>query len=454
MKSILVVDDEPKIVKLIASMLEEDGYTVTRSENIEEAQKHLKSEIFDLIVTDVRLPDGSGIELLKHARSAFPQTQVIVITAYGTVNQAVEAMRLGAFDYLQKPFEMSALTRLVNRAFDEASLKQELEVLRSEAHHHRSHRKLDGKSKAIEEVRELIEKVAPLPITVLLQGESGTGKELVAEEIHRRSHSSSKSMIRVNCLAIPSELIESEFFGHVKGAFTGATESHKGWFEMAHGSTLFLDEIAGIPMSLQGKLLRALEDRKINRVGSGREIPVDVRLVAATNVDLLELVEAGTFRRDLYYRLNVFPIVIPPLRDRKDDIPELVRALLVDISRRIGKSPPAVDDELLALLANYDWPGNVRELRNILERAFVLAGSGSLEVGHLPSEIVNGNRQECASEETCFSSEVEQFQRQLILSALDAENGIKKKASERLGLSPRALSYYLSKLGIQNGDSE
>ncbi len=450
MKSILVVDDEPKITKLIGSMLEEEGYSVSRCESLEQAKRHLKAEIFDLIISDVRLPDGSGIELLKHARGAFPQTQVLMITAYGTVNQAVEAMRLGAFDYLQKPFEMSALARLVHRALEEANLKQELEVLRSEAQHHRPHRRLDGQSDAIEQVRGLVDKVAPLPITVLLQGESGTGKELAAEEVHRRSLRSSKSMVRVNCLAIPRELIESELFGHVKGAFTGATESHKGWFELAHGSTLFLDEIAGIPLSLQGKLLRALEDQKVNRVGSGREIPVDLRLVAATNVNLLELVEAGTFRQDLYYRLNVFPIVIPPLRKRMEDIPALVESLLTDISRRLGKTTPAVDDDMLELLGSYDWPGNVRELRNILERASVLAGGGRLEAKYLPTEIVDSSRRDCVAVETCFASEVEHFQRQMILSALVAEGGVKKKAAKRLGLSPRALSYYLSKLGISD----
>ena len=299
MSSILVIDDEPKIVKLIAAMLDEEGYHVARCESLEQARRHLEAEIFELIISDVRLPDGSGIELLKHARNAFPQTQVIMITAFGTVNQAVEAMQLGAFDYLQKPFEMSELARLVHRALDKASLKQELEVLRSEACRRRSHRRLDGESEAIQQVRSLIEKVAPLPITVLLQGESGTGKELVAEEIHRRSPRNSKSMVRVNCLDMPAELIESELFGHVKGAFTGATESRKGCFELAHGSTLFLDEIAGIPASLQGKLLRALEDRRIKRVGGTREIPVDLRLLAATNVDLLELIEAGTFRQEV-----------------------------------------------------------------------------------------------------------------------------------------------------------
>ncbi len=453
MKSILVVDDEPKIAKLIGSMLQAEGYVVCKCESLEQAERQLGAEIFDLIVSDVRLPDGSGIDLLEHARSAFPQTQMIMITAYGTVSQAVEAMRLGAFDYLQKPFEMRALARLVSRALEEASLKQELEVLRTEARHHRPDRRLDGRSDAIEQVRTLIEKVAPLPITVLLQGESGTGKELVADEIHRRGIGRSKPMIRVNCLAIPTELIESELFGHVKGAFTGATDSRKGWFELAHGSTLFLDEIADIPMPLQGKLLRALEEHKINRVGSSREIPIDIRLVTATNVDLRARVDAGTFRSDLYYRLNVFPILIPPLRERREDIPALVHSLLGDISKRIGRSPPKVDDDVLELLGSYDWPGNVRELRNILERASVLSDGGRLESRHLPAEVIDGSRRDRIAGETCFSTEVESFQRQMITSALKAESGVKWKAAQRLGLSPRALSYYLSKLDIHDGDS-
>ncbi|MBN2495485.1 MAG: sigma-54-dependent Fis family transcriptional regulator [Deltaproteobacteria bacterium] len=445
MRRILVVDDEPKILRLIGDMLEEAGYSVERATNGERARELLDSEIFDLLISDVRLPDSGGVALLEHARKVLPRIQVVLITAYGTVTEGVQAMKLGAFDYILKPFEMDALRCLVERALGEIDLREELDVLKADVRRRRGERRIAGSTGAMRGVLELVEKVAPTPSTVLILGESGTGKELVAETIHRLGPSSARPLVRVNCLAIPSELMESELFGHVKGAFTSASESRKGLFEIANGGTLFLDEVADLPLNLQGKLLRALEDHRICRVGSGKEIPVSVRVLAASNVDLKARVDDGRFRDDLYYRLNVFPIHVLPLRERQADIPELVDCLLDEIALRLGRARPPIDTEAVDALRAYRWPGNVRELRNILERACVLAGSGPIASCHLPAELFE---RPGGASRGCLAEQVDAFRQQVLLDALRSSAWIKKEAAERLGISPRALSHYIGKYGL------
>ncbi len=447
MRRILVVDDEPKILKLIRNRLEEAGHRIEICGDVTSARALLADEIFDLLITDVRLPDASGVDLLEYARQAVPGIQVILITAYGTVSEGVSAMKLGAFDYLLKPFEMEALHHLAERALGHTDLREELQVLKADVRRRRGSRELVGDSPAMQRVKELIARVAPTPSTVLIQGESGTGKELAAETIHRLSPKSGRPLVRVNCLAIQAELMESELFGHVKGAFTGATSSHKGLFELADGGSLLLDEVADLPLELQGKLLRALEERSICRVGSGKEIPVELRLIAATNVDLAARVAAGRFREDLYYRLCVFPIDLPPLRERAVDIPPLAQCLLGEIATRLGWEETRLNDEAAEALTTYRWPGNVRELRNILERASVLAGDSPIELQHLPTDLLGG-AENGAPGKSQLAEKVESYRRQLLLETLQQTAWVKKDAAERLGLSPRALSHYISKYDL------
>ena len=447
MRRILVVDDEPKILKLISARLSEEGYEVETAGDVASARARLEAEIFDLLVSDVRLPDGDGVDLLAHAREATPGIQAVLITAYGKVQDAVRAMRLGALDYVQKPFELDALVALVRRAADQSSLREEVRRLRSDAARRDGGRALTGDSEAMRQVLDLIARVAPTPSTVLIQGESGVGKELAAESVHRLSPRAKHPLVKVNCPAIPAELIESELFGHVRGAFTGAQESRKGWFELADGGTLFLDEIADIPHGLQAKLLRALEERRITRVGSRKEIQIDVRLVTATNVDLKARVTDGVFREDLYYRLNVFPVTLPPLRARRGDIPMLCEDLLAMIARRLGRRRPSIEPETVAALSGYAWPGNVRELRNVLERAVVLAGDGPLSADLLPAEIFErASRPESGDGD--FVARVDRFKEQLLSEALEASAWVKKDAAQRLGLSPRALSHYIQRYDL------
>ena len=450
MRRILLVDDEPKILRLVGEMLEEAGYSVERAGDGVAARSALDAGIFDLLITDVRLPDASGVELLRHAREVAAGIQVILITAYGTVAEGVEAMKLGAFDYILKPFEMDALGLLVERALSETALREQIRVLRADDRRRRGERKLIGNGAAMQRVRKLIQAVAATPSTVLLIGESGTGKELVAETIHRQSRAKGQ-LVRVNCPAIPTELIESELFGHVKGAFTGATETRKGLFELADRGTLFLDEVADLPLEMQVKLLRALEDQRITRVGSGREIGVQVRLIAATNVHIKERVDTGAFRGDLFYRLNVFPIELPLLRARTEDIGALSECLLEEIGVRLGRRPPRIAEQALNLLHSYSWPGNVRELRNLLERATVLAGDEIIDTRHLPDELFESGAK---SGQGSFVQRAEAFKAKLVLEALRRCGWVKKDAAASLGLSPRALSHYIRKYDLDRQRSQ
>ena len=448
MRRTLVVDDEPKILRLVSNLLRESGYSVETGADLATARGLLDAEMYDLLVSDIRLPDGSGVDLLDYARQVSPGTQAILITAHGTISEAVRAMKLGATDYIQKPFDMETLRVLVERALDSTGLREEIRRLRSDRDREGGDRALVGDGAALSAVKDLIRKVAPTPSTVLIRGESGSGKELAAEEIHRLGTTPKGPLVKVNCPAIPIELIESELFGHVRGAFTGAHESRKGWFELADGGTLFLDEVADIPPQLQVKLLRVLEENRIYRVGSRRPVVVNARLIAATNADLPQRVADGRLREELYYRLNVFPIIMPPLRERLDDLGALVDELLKRIAVRLGRPRPRYDPSLIEVLGNYTWPGNVRELRNVLERAMVLAGTDDIAVKYLPSEIRVDHLPD-REPEGDFGHRLESFKVRLLLDALQESGWVKQAAAERLGLSPRAMSHYLARYGLE-----
>jgi len=447
MKRLVVVDDETKLLRLIASLFEDHGWRVRTATRAEEAEQLLRAGSYDVLVTDVRLPRRSGIELLKLAHSIQPDLQVVVISAYGTVSGAVEAMRLGAFDYLLKPFELEGLLLIAERALEARRLLQENLYLREEKSSARPGHRLVADSPSMRAAVTLMDRVADTDTTVLLLGESGVGKELVAQRLHERSARSGGPFVRVNCPAIPRDLVESELFGHVRGAFTGAESARKGKFEIANGGTLFLDEIGDLPPDQQSKLLHVLESQQFSRVGSSREIEVDVRILAATNQDLEDKVRAGTFREDLFYRLNVFPVRIPPLRERSEDLPGLVDEMLARLGHRLGRPGLRLADGQLPVLQSYSWPGNVRELRNVLERAAVLSPGPEIGLVHLPAEI----RSPCPpGEAPCesLSDSVDRYKEQVLLSALRACNWQKSKAAARLGISARAMSHYVQRFDL------
>lgn len=455
MTRVLVVDDEAKLRRLIAELFREQGHDVETASCAEDAGALLHEEHFDLLITDVRLPRGSGIDLLREALAVQPELPVIVISAYGTVSGAVEAMRLGAFDYLLKPFEMEGLLLIARQALEARRLVRENAYLRARERGEQRGYGLVAESPPMRDVLSLIGRVAGGDTTVLITGESGVGKELVAETIHRESPRRGRALVRVNCPAIPRDLIESELFGHTRGAFTGASEARRGKFELADGGTLFLDEVGDLPPEQQGKLLHALEQCRINRVGSSREIAVDVRILAASNRDLERMVEQGTFRRDLYYRLAVFPVAVPPLRDRPADIPALVRALLVRLAGSLGRPSIQVAPQVMPCLRSYRWPGNVRELRNVLERAAVLAGEVTpIDLSHLPAEIAEERGLPApvpvgVEGAGTFGEGVDRYKVEALLSALRAHGWRKKEAAAQLGLTPRALSHYITRFDLE-----
>ncbi len=449
MSKILVVDDEPKSVKLLRLRLEEMGHRLHGASSVKEGTERLDGELFDLLITDVRLPDGSGIELVRRAKAMQPAVPSIVITAYGAIRDAVQAMQLGAAEYVQKPFELEAMALLVERVLESASIRAEHSYLLSEILEGEPEVTLVGRSAAMGRVRDLVDKVASTRSNVLLLGESGTGKELVARAIHVRSTARAQPLIRINCPGIPAQLFESELFGHMKGAFTGAGESRKGKFELAGKGNILLDEIAEIPPELQAKLLRVIEERSFTRIGGSAEVHVEARVIAATNRDLKAMVEAGSFRQDLYYRLNVFPIHLPPLHERKEDIPETALHLLCHVGSSCGLLATGIGDEAMAALQAYDWPGNTRELRNVLERGLVLAGGGSVELEHLPIELQHRGPTE-PRDAPSFHDRVEGYKQSLLLDALRETGWSKKDAASRLGLSQRAFSHYVNKYGLDD----
>ncbi len=451
MAHILVVDDEEKIRKILKIMLSLRGHSVDEASTGEEALEKIKSNLYDLIIADIKMPGISGMDLLKEINNLEYPSPVVFITAYATVESAVEAMKMGAIDYITKPFEEERLILTIERALGISKLISEKRQLQEELDSRVLPKDIVCESEAMKKVLNLARKVAKLSgTTVLIQGESGVGKEVVARYIHRLSPRSKKRFVAVNCAAIPSTLLEAELFGYEKGAFTGAYQRKKGIFELADGGTVFLDEIGDMPLEAQVKILRVLQDKKIQRIGGTEEIQVDVRIIVATNKNLEQLVKEGTFREDLFYRLNVFPIYVPPLRERKEDIIPLVKLFAERIT---GKhiEEPVLTPGAEKLLLNYPFPGNVRELANAVERAIILSGGEfPLTVEHLSFLTINKTKPKYSIELPPEGISLEELEKQLIKQALERTGGNKSAAARLLGLTRTKLRTRLKMLEEEN----
>ncbi|HLB25741.1 MAG TPA: sigma-54 dependent transcriptional regulator [Nitrospirota bacterium] len=455
-EKILVVDDEPGMRSLLSKVLIKGGYFVNAFEAGEEALQTLSEEEYDLAILDIEMPGMNGIELLKRIKQKDPSLSVVMITAYGSLQSAVEAMRQGAYDYLSKPFEMEEIKLVVEKALERERLIKENRELHRELEEQYRFTGIIGRSPKMEEVYELVSRVAGTNASVLIQGESGTGKELVARSIHYNSRRKGKPLVILNCAALAEGVLESELFGHEKGAFTGAIKKKAGRFELAHEGTLFLDEIGEIPVTTQLKLLRVLQEHEFERVGGEKTIKVDVRIIAATNKDLMAMVREGRFREDLYYRLNVVTINIPPLRERRDDVAELAQFFLKKFSAETGKHIAAIDPVAMEMLSRYDWPGNVRELENIIERAVVLEKGDTVTPASLPltlrfEEEGHGEARLTAGTGT-LTDVLEDLERQLIVKALKDCGGSQTAAAASLGLKRSTLRYKLEKYGLVSAE--
>jgi DNA-binding NtrC family response regulator len=447
--SILLADDEEKILKRLGRALRDEGHEVVEATTIPEAQRHLAARSFDLLVVDNVMPGMTGLELLRELahQPAAERPQIVMMTAHGTTQLVREAFKLGVEDFLEKPFEVDELLALARRAVKSVRMATERQYLISERDAEFNHYGIVGRSRAMEEVIQRAELVAQTKSTILITGETGTGKEMVARLIHHRSPQRDMPLIKVNCAAIPETLLESELFGHVRGAFTGATMTKRGKFALADGGSIFLDEIGTLTTAIQSKLLRVLQEREFEPLGAERTQRVDVRVIAATNRDLKQMVSDGTFQEDLYYRLNVIPIELPPLRDRRDDITVLVDHFVEKHRQRTGKRIDGVSDEAMQALRRYDWPGNVRELENTIERAVVLATSPMLTPATV--SLLGASAAPAAGlPSTRLHQNIEWVERETIRRALEQAGGIKKDAAELMGISQRALSYYLAKYRI------
>ncbi len=451
-RKVLVAEDEEGLREVMSIVFRGEGYDVTAAGRGDEALETALAERFDLVVTDVRLPGLSGIELLERVRQKHPETVFIVISAYGTVELAVEAMKKGAFHFLPKPFGKDALLEVVRKAQEHYSLIEENRQLRKKLSDSQ-HTEIIGKSQGMERVRALMAKIAPYRTTVLITGESGTGKELVARQIHALSGREGP-FVAVNCAAIPRELLESELFGHVKGAFTGADRDQPGLFRQAHGGTLFLDEIGELPLDLQVKLLRVLQENAVRPVGGGSEMPVDVRVMAATSRDLEKEVAEGRFRSDLYYRLNVVPVKIPPLRERREDIPLLVQHFIRRATELMGVPSRKFSRAAVEVLMSYDWPGNVRELENVVEQVLILASGDEVPPEDLPDRLYRrmhqGDGDFLPGDDLSIKRTCRRVESVLIRRALERTGGNKSAAARILEISVKALQYKMKDYGIDN----
>jgi DNA-binding NtrC family response regulator len=448
---LLLVDDEEKIRRVLGQALRAEGHEVIEAANARDAKRTLGERSIDVLIVDNLMPDMTGLDLIRELTASTAESerpQILMMTAHATVESAIEAMKLGALDFLQKPFEVDELLVVVRRALEHQRLSSHQRYLLDERDEEFNHYGIVGRSRAMDDVIRKAELVAETKSTVLITGETGTGKELVARAIHARSAQRNMPLIKVNCAAIPETLLESELFGHVRGAFTGATASKKGKFALADGGTILLDEIGTMSPMLQSKLLRVLQEREFEPLGSERSQQVDVRVIAATNRDLRQMVSDGTFQEDLYYRLNVIPIEIPPLRNRLDDVAVLFEHFVRKHQQRTGKRVDRIEDGVVAKLQSYDWPGNVRELENTIERAVVLSTDGVItasaisvlgvtapQAGNLPSMKLRTN--------------IEWVEQETVRKALDLTGGVKKEAADMMGISQRAFSYYLQKYKLQ-----
>ncbi len=449
MATVLIVEDESKLRRLLELNLSEDGFQTVSAPDAETGLDLLRQSQVDLVLTDLKLPGMGGLDFLHAVKRQNANLPVVVMTAFGTVETAVEAMKAGASDYVLKPFSLAEMRMVVHKELDVRRLKEENRTLREALGQRYEYPNIVARSAKMQEVLATVERVAPTQSTVLIGGESGVGKDLIARAIHQKSRRPSGPFIKINSTAIPENLLESELFGYEKGAFTGAVTSKPGKFELADKGTLFLDEIGDVPAATQVKLLRVLQEREFERLGGTRTIKVDVRLVAATNRDLRAALEEGTFREDLYYRLNVVPIDIPPLREHKEDIPDLVKLFLARFSQQSGKQITSLAPAAMDMLIAFHWPGNVRELENIIERAVALSEGPILQPSdiHLDTE----RRSRATSDAAPFLPEgqtIEQWEDEMIREALRRANGNKSQAARLLGLSRNALRYRLSKIGI------
>lgn len=448
---ILIVDDESNARAALSEILREEGYETETAADGFKALGKLGSFAPDLILTDLKMPGLDGIGLLEEACGASPTTVVVVMTAFGTIDSAVEAIKKGAENYLTKPLDPATLVAVVERAMEKARLRAETALLRERLRERNAFEHIVGEHPAMRELLNTVEQVAPSRSSVLIYGESGTGKELIAAALHKHSNRSAGPFVRLHCAALAESLLESELFGHERGAFTGAIGRREGRFKQADGGTLFLDEVSEIPLSTQVKLLRFLQEREFERVGGNETLKVDVRVIAATNVDLMEQVKRGAFREDLYYRLNVITLRIPPLRERKTDIPLLAHFFLRRYSEENGKSLRGFTDEALERLVNYPWPGNVRELEHAIERAVVLARGESVEAESLPAVVTHSGaravHENGAVRVKIPGATIAELERIAILETLKAVAGSTSKAAKILGISPRKIQYKLHEYG-------
>ncbi len=458
---ILVADDEQSMREFLDIMLKKEGYRVTLAGNGEEVLKLIDKDIFDLVLLDIRMPKMDGIAVLKKIKTAFPETIVIMITAYASADTAIKAMKEGAYDYITKPFKVEEIKAIIKNALEKKNLQKENLLLKQVVKDRYCFGNIIGRSPKMLALYDLLERVAPTKTNILITGESGTGKELVAKAIHYNSTRKEKPFVTLNCGAIPESLIESELFGHMKGAFTDAIATKKGLFEMADEGTIFLDEISELPLLMQVKLLRVLQDREFKRVGGTEDIRVDVRIISATNKDLEEAVKEKRFREDLFYRLNVIQIKLPPLRERREDIDLLADHFLKKYSTELNKNIRKISPDALHLLLNYGYPGNVRELQNIIERAVALGNGQELTPQHLSSyleEQVHLKKGlldlEIPGDGIDLEKVIEDLERALLLKALERTKGIKKKAAELLRINFRSMRYRLEKYGLDNGGDE
>ena len=453
---ILLIDDNPEVSRSLCDLLSQDGYRVKRTQSGEEAFQLLKKIKFDLIISDLLLPGVSGIDILKQVKVDAPETSVILITGNASAETAVEAMKEGALDYISKPFNFERLRIQVTKALEKNRLVSENQYLRQQLHGRYRFDNIIGISQTMQQVFTRMEKVTATDSTILILGASGTGKELVAKAIHYNSPRCERPFVAINCGAIPADLLESELFGHVKGSFTSAVADKPGKFETANGGTLFLDEIGNMPLQLQMKLLRVLQEHEFERVGSSKRIRLDIRLISATNIDLQEQVRVGLFREDLYYRLNVIPIHLPPLRERRGDITLLTRHFLEKTCREMKRKPISISTDALVAMEKYPWPGNVRELENVIERTVALTDSSVITCEDLPPDIASQcstdriSRTEIGAQGIDLNQTMADIERQLIHQALELGQGVKAKAAALLNINRTTLVEKIKRLNIEN----
>ncbi|VAX29638.1 Response regulator of zinc sigma-54-dependent two-component system [hydrothermal vent metagenome] len=454
-EKILIVEDEQGMNEILRILLESDGYEVSSAMDGEKGIELLKKDIFDLVITDIKMPGVDGFEVLRKAKELSPDTLVIMVTAFGTTESAIEAMKLGAYDYIHKPFKIDEIRIVVNKALEKRGLRRELEVLREEIRTTYRLENIIGKSPRMQGLLNIIPKIAQSSSSVLITGESGSGKELVARAIHNISPRAEKAFVAINCASLPEGLLESELLGYMKGAFTGATHNKEGLFEIAHSGSIFLDEIGEMPVNIQAKILRVIETGTFRRLGGTNDIKVDVRVIAATNKDLKKAIKAGEFREDLFYRLNVVPVRIPPLRERKEDIPPLVEHFL----KKFGHGEIRISPESMRVMVNYSWPGNVRELENVIERTVLLTEHDVILPGDLPSELRETEPEEGRLPDLTVNGIdldriLEDMERSYIKRALELTYGVKTEAAKLLNLSFRSFRHRLHKYGIGPEDDK